>query len=44
MLLEGLGVTLLFSAITVLGGVLIGTLLSLVRRVRFAPFRWLATA
>lgn len=42
--LEGLGVTLLFSAIAVLGGVLFGTLLSLARRSRIAPLRWLATA
>lgn len=42
--LEGIGVTLLFSAISVLGGVLFGTLLSLARRSRIAPLRWIATA
>ena len=42
--LQGLGFTLLLSALTVLGGTIIGSLLALVRRSKYAPVRALATA
>lgn len=41
---QGMGFTLLLSAIAVVGGTLLGSLLALMRRAKLAPARGLATA
>jgi len=41
--LQGAGITLLLSAITVFFGAIFGSLLALMRRSRLGPVRWLAT-
>lgn len=41
---EGVGYTLLLSAITVLFGAIFGSLLAMMRMARFKPVKWIATA
>lgn len=40
---EGLGYTLMLSAIAVFFGIIFGTLIAFMRRAKFAPVRWLAS-
>ena len=42
--LKGIGYTLLLSLITVVLGTVLGSLIALLRRSKFAPFRWFAVA
>ncbi len=44
MFMEGMGYTLYMAAITVFFGTIFGTLICLVRSVKFPPVRWLAVA